>query len=128
MTQTEPLDAQEFTPRVDPFPGVFVANSSPEKAVPPTRPVGNPNYPPGSRYPVGLNAEFYLSSNDGGGSGVWDTAPKGCTATWCAKSNINWGPDRQSHRTDCGKYRHPAERDCDLSARHFEPATPDDGS
>ena len=35
MTQPEPLDAQEFTAPVDPFHGVFVANSSPEKAVPP---------------------------------------------------------------------------------------------
>ena len=77
---------------VSSFPGVFIANSSPEMAVPPTRPPGDPAYPPGSRYPVGLNAGFYLSANDGGNNGVWDAAPKGCTATWCTTSNINWGP------------------------------------
>jgi YVTN family beta-propeller protein len=39
-----------------------------------------------------LNAEFYLSANDGGAYGVWDAEPQGCTPTWCAKSKINWGP------------------------------------
>ena len=88
----EPLVARGFTASVYPFPGVFIANSSPDKAVPPTRPPGDPAYPPGSRYPVGLNAGFYLSSNDGGNNGVWDAAPKDCTATWCTTSNINWWP------------------------------------
>ena len=88
----ETLIARGLTASVYPFPGVFIANSSPDKAVPPTRPPGDPNYPPGSRYPVGLNAEFYLSTNDGGAYGVWDTEPQGCTPTWCAKSKINWGP------------------------------------
>ena len=88
----EPAITQELSASVYPFPGVFIANSSPDKAVPPLRPAGDPRFPPGSRYPVGLNAGFYLSSNDGGNNGVWDAAPKGCTATWCTTSNINWDP------------------------------------
>ena len=74
------------------FPAFSSPTPAPIRPCPPPDHPATPRYPPGSRYPVGLNAEFYLSSNDGGGSGVWDTAPKGCTATWCAKSNINWGP------------------------------------
>ena len=100
--------AQELSASVYPFPGMFIANSSPDKAVPPLRPPGNPAYPPGSRYPVGLNAGVYLSTNDGGGrTGVWDAAPKGCTATWCTTSNINWAPIDGAIRRDGGTTRSP---------------------
>ncbi len=73
-------------------PAAFVAWSVPANAAPPTRPPGDPLYTPGSRYPQGLGLLLRLSANDGGVRGVWDTAPKNCSATDCAVSRIDWAP------------------------------------
>jgi len=61
---------------------------------PQPRPTYHPLYP--SNYPLGSDVLSFMSDNEHPysipGLVTWNTAPSGCTDTWCTTSNISWYP------------------------------------